>query len=79
MIYISANFKDSKNADHILKTYNLCMIHFLSFYQISEIKDDFQVVSQFPCLLGHPVSTLDCYTIGISRTKFLECYTCRTT
>ena len=24
-------------------------------YQLSEIKDDIQVVPQFPCLLGHPV------------------------
>ena len=24
-------------------------------YQLSEIKDDIQVVSQFPCLLEHPV------------------------
>ena len=29
---------------------------FLSFNEISEIKDDFQVVSQFSCLLGHSVS-----------------------
>ena len=34
---------------------------FFAMHYISEIKDDFQVVSQFPCLLGHPVygSNLD--------------------
>ena len=51
-------FKDTKTVDHILSS----SLHFKSFfnalhviYQLSEIKDDIQVVSQFLCLLGHPV------------------------
>ena len=51
---ISVNLKEIKNADHIGETYNH-MINLLSVYQISENKDDIQVVSQFPCFLGHPV------------------------
>ena len=37
---LDINFKDTKNADHNLKSsedINLFMIHFFSFYQISEI------------------------------------------
>ena len=29
-------------------------------YQKLEIEDDFQVVSQFLCLLGHPVPYINC-------------------
>ena len=34
-------------------------------YQISEIKDDSLFVSQFPCLLGHPVRDERFYKNGI--------------
>jgi len=58
MLNISVNFKDIKKVDHIFKS----SLDFQSFcaqvnfiYQLSEIKDDIQVVSHFPCLLGHPV------------------------
>ena len=30
-------------------------------YQLSEIKDDIQVVPQFPCLMGHPVYFLNVF------------------
>ena len=33
---------------------SILKIHYV-IYQLSKIKDDIQVVSQFPCLLGHPV------------------------
>jgi len=58
MFNISVNFKDTKKVDHILEI----SLDFQSFfdalyviYQLSEIKDDIQAVSQFPCLLGHSV------------------------
>ena len=36
---------------------------FFAMHLISEIKDEFQFVSQFPCLLGHPVyNYIDCCT-----------------
>ena len=58
MFNISVNFKDTKNVNHILESSS----DFLSLFdaldiihQFSEIKDDIQVGSQIPCLLGHPV------------------------
>ena len=54
MFYISVNFIETKKGrPHFGK-----LIRFNAFYviyQLSEIKDDIQVVSKFPCLLGHPV------------------------
>ena len=40
-------------------------MHFMSFINQS-IRDDIQVVSQFPCLLGHPA--LYTHTMEILRT-----------
>ena len=58
MFNIFVMFKDTKTVNHILET----SLHFKSFfdaiyviYQFSEIKDNIQVVSQFPCLLGQSV------------------------
>ena len=52
----SVNFKDTTKVDHILES----SLKFQSFFdalyvihQLSEIKD----VSQFQCLMGHPVYT----------------------
>jgi len=53
MFNISVNFKDTKNVDHILE--NWFLMHFYIIINFSEINDDIQVVSQFPCLTGHPV------------------------
>ena len=47
-----------KGADHFMNSSRdgqPCFYIFFAMQQILEIKDDFQVVSQFPCLLGHPV------------------------
>ena len=50
---------DFKDLDHILES-SLDVQSFLDIvyvvYQLSEIKDDIQVVSQFPCLFGTPFS-----------------------
>ena len=61
MFNISVYFKDAKKVDHILES----LLDFQSrfdaryvIYQLSEFKDDIQVVSQFPCLLGHPVQSV---------------------
>ena len=54
MFSISVNFKDPKKVDHILES-SLDFYALYVVYQLSEIKDDIEVVSQFPCLLGHPV------------------------
>ena len=53
------NFKDKKKVDHIFEN-SLDVQSFLDalhvpYYQLSELEDDIQVVSRFPCLLGHPV------------------------
>ena len=63
MFNISVNFKDTKKVDQILES----SLDFQSFldalyviYQLWEIKDEIQVVAQFPCLLGHPVDA--CWT-----------------
>ena len=48
MFDILINFKDIKNAFHILKSsedMKSFLIHLLSFVEISEIKDNFQVIS----------------------------------
>ena len=58
MFNISVNFKDTKKVDHILKIssdFQSLFDALYVIYQLSEIKDDIQAVSQFPCLLGHPV------------------------
>ena len=47
----SVNFKDTKIVGQILESY----YRLYAIYHLLEIKDDIQVVSQFPCLLGHPV------------------------
>ena len=47
--------------DHILESslnFQSLFGALYTIYQLSEIKDDIQVVSQFPCLLGHPVIKL---------------------
>ena len=58
MFNISVNFKDTKKVDHILER-SLDVWSFFDslyvIYQLSEIKDDIRVISQFLCLLGHPV------------------------
>ena len=52
----SVNFKDIKMVNQILEsssndlTLYLFLMHVI--YQLLEIKDDIQVVSQFPCLLN---------------------------
>ena len=52
MFNISVNFKD-----YFGKVIRLSIFFYVHsvIYQLLEIKDDIQVVSQFPCLLGHPV------------------------
>ena len=53
------DFKDTKKVDYILES--SLDVHSSAFdalyviHQLSEIKDDIKFVSQFPCLLGHPV------------------------
>ena len=45
-----------------------------AIYQLSEIKDDIQAVSQFPCLLGHPVVNQQNGILGVvsnDRTLFV--------
>ena len=54
-----------------------CFFTFFAIHTISEIKDDFQVVSQIPCLLGHPVGSikplLDLGSLSIiKRTHFVD-------
>ena len=53
---ISVNLKDTKKVDHILESslgvlFRCTLLSFIN----KEIEDDIKVVSQFPCLLGHPV------------------------
>ena len=58
MFNISVFFKDTKKGEHILESSLDLKSFFDAFnviYQVSEIKDDIHVVSQFPCLLEHPV------------------------
>ena len=57
MLNISVNLQNTKSLDHIFKS----SLDFQSFYnglyviyQLSEHKDDIQVISQFSWLLGHP-------------------------
>ena len=54
MFNISVNFKDTKKVDHILES-SLDALYVI--YQLSKIKDDIQVFSEFPCLLGHSVES----------------------
>ena len=58
MFNFSVHFKDTKKKGHILES-SLDVQSFFDalnvIYQLSEIEDEFQFVSQFPCLLGHPV------------------------
>ena len=52
----------------------MVFLHFV--FGLVEIKDDIQDVSQFPCLLGHPVLLEDFISIGL----FVTCqnfYTCK--
>ena len=59
MISIFVHFKDGRRQTTFLKAHKTCILYFdtlFVIYQLSEIKDDFQVVSSFPCLLGHPVN-----------------------
>ena len=54
----SVNFKDTKKVDHILESsldFQSYFYEFFVIYQLSEIKDDSQVVSHFLCLFGLPV------------------------
>ena len=58
MFNIPVNFGDLKKADFILESsldVHRSLDTFFLIYQLLEIEDDFQVVSQFPSLLGHPV------------------------
>ena len=48
------NFKDTKKVDHILEN-SFFFDEIYVIYQLSEIKDDIRFVSQFLCLLRHPV------------------------
>ena len=48
------NFKDTKKGDHILEN-SFFFDEIYVIYQLSEIKDDIRFVSQFLCLLRHPV------------------------
>ena len=52
MFSISVNLKDTRKEDRILKSSK----DVKSIYKLLEIKDEFQVVFSFLCLLGHPVS-----------------------
>ena len=58
MLNNSVNFKDTKKVDHILESsldFQSYFYEFFVIYQLSEIKDDSQVVSHFLCLFGLPV------------------------
>ena len=58
MLNNSVNFKDTKKVDHILESSLEFQSYFYEcfvIYQLSEIKDDIRVISQFLCLLGHTV------------------------
>ena len=58
MLNNSVNFKDTKKVDHILESSLEFQSYFYEcfvIYQLSEIKDDSQVVSHFLCLFGLPV------------------------
>ena len=58
---MSVNFKDIKKVNHILaNSLNLKSFLFTFCPQFLEIKDDIQVISQFSCLLGHPVDNFIC-------------------
>ena len=51
-------FKDTEKSDHNLESSLDLKFLFDALdviHQLSEIKDDIKFVSQFPCLLGHPV------------------------
>ena len=52
------NFQDTQKVDHILESSLDSPSFFDALYQLLEFKDDFQVVSQCPCLLEHPVYRL---------------------
>ena len=59
MFNISVNFKDKKNLDHTLESsldVKFLVEALFVIYQLSDIKDDIHVISQFPCLLGHTVA-----------------------
>ena len=60
MFNFFAIFKDKKKVDHILES-SLDSTSFFDalnvIYQLSKLKDDIHVVSQFSCLLRHPVRT----------------------
>ncbi len=51
----SVNFKDKKIVGQILESYYRLYV----IYHLLEIKDDIQVISQFPCLLGLPVHKIN--------------------
>ena len=58
MFNIPVNFGDLKKADFILESsldVHRSLDTFFLIYQLLEFEDDFQVVSQFSCLLGHHV------------------------
>ena len=61
MFNFSVNSKDTKKVAHILESsleifflmqYQVSISSINIKYQLSEIKDDIQIFSQFPCLLG---------------------------
>ena len=59
MFNISAKSKDTMKVDHTLEfsleVQSFFLMHFMSFINIENQIDDIQVVSQFTCLMGHPV------------------------
>ena len=59
MLNISVNLKDTKKVDLIyfgkLRRFQSFFDALYVIYQLSDIKDDIQVISLFLCLLGYPV------------------------
>jgi len=57
MFYNLVMFKGTKKVDHILESSTdfQSFLRHLSFINYRLLKNDIQVVSKFPCLLGHPV------------------------
>ncbi len=58
MFNVSVNFKIQGGTPHFgkhIRRFNLFFDELYVIYQLSKIKDDIQVVSQFPYFLGHLV------------------------
>ena len=52
MFEISSNFEDAKMADHILKSFLSKQSFYDTLLSFVKYQNDFQVVSEFPCLSG---------------------------